>query len=62
MKGRLASKKAEIASRDVDAEPGAQQRVRLHRPAETVSETVILGSGGEAAPAVVDILDELGVL
>jgi len=62
MKGRLASKKAEIASIDVDAEPGAQQRVRLHRPAETVSETVILGSGGEAAPAVVDILDELGVL
>ncbi len=62
MKGRLASKKAEIAELAGDAEPGAQQRVRLHRPTEAVSETVILGTGPEAAPAVVDVLDELGVL
>lgn len=62
MKGRLASKKAEIAEMSGDAVPGSQQRVKLHRPTETVSETVILGTGPEAAPAVVDILDELGVL
>ncbi len=62
MKGRLASKKAEIAELAGDAAPGAQQRVRLHRPTEAVSETVILGTGPEAAPAVVDVLDELGVL
>jgi hypothetical protein len=36
--------------------------VRLHRPVETVSETVILGTGPEAAPAVVDLLEELGLL
>ena len=62
MKGRLASKKAEIGSVAVSADPGGQARVKLHRPEETVSETVILGTGPEAASAVVDVLDELGVL
>ena len=41
---------------------GGQVRVKLHRPEEPVSETVILGTGAEAAAAVVDVLDELGVL
>ena len=36
--------------------------VRLHRPTETVTETVILGTGPDAAAAVCDILEELGVL
>ncbi len=62
MKGRLASKKAELASVSASAGAGGQARVRLHRPEETVSETVILGTGPEAASAVVDVLDELGVL
>lgn len=62
MKGRLASKKLEIRSLDVEADAGGQQRVRLHRPEEQVSETVILGEGPEAAVAVVDVLAELGVL
>ena len=62
MKGRLASKKAELATMAVGAPEGGQSRVRLHRPEEVVSETVILGTGAEAAAAVVDVLDELGVL
>jgi electron transfer flavoprotein beta subunit len=62
MKGRLASKKLEIRAIDADAETGGQARVRLHRPVEQVSETVILGEGPEAAAAVVDVLEELGVL
>ncbi|MCP5024925.1 MAG: electron transfer flavoprotein subunit beta/FixA family protein [Actinomycetia bacterium] len=62
MKGRLASKKAEIASIDAEAAPGGQSLVRLQQPAEQVSETVILGNGADAAPAVVDLLEELGVL
>ncbi|MCQ3813275.1 MAG: electron transfer flavoprotein subunit beta/FixA family protein [Acidimicrobiia bacterium] len=62
MKGRLNSKKLEIQSLDIDAAAGGQRRVRLHRPAEQVSETVILGEGPEAAVAVVDVLEELGVL
>jgi electron transfer flavoprotein beta subunit len=62
MKGRLASKKLEVRTVDADAEPGGQSRVRLHRPVEQVSETVVLGEGPEAASAVVDVLEELGVL
>lgn len=62
MKGRLASKKLEIQSVDGDADAGGQSRVRLHRPVEQVSETMILGEGPEAAAAVVDVLEELGVL
>ena len=62
MKGRLASKKAEVAVDERSVEVGGQVRVRLHRPVETVSETVILGTGPEAATAVVDLLEELGLL
>ena len=62
MKGRLASKKLEIHTVAVDAPAGGQTRLGLHRPVEQVSETVILGEGPEAAPAVVDLLEELGVL
>ncbi|MEC8999894.1 MAG: electron transfer flavoprotein beta subunit/FixA family protein [Actinomycetota bacterium] len=62
MKGRLASKKAEVALDERAADVGGQGRVRLHRPEEQVSETVILGAGPEAAPAVVDLFEELGVL
>ena len=62
MRGRLASKKAELASVETSAEPGGQSQVKLKSPPEQVSETEILGNGPEAASAVVDILDELGVL
>lgn len=62
MKGRLASKKIEIRTLTSDPVSGGQERVRLHRPVEQVSETVILGEGPEAAAAVVDVLEELGVL
>ena len=62
MKGRLASKKAELKTLEFSAENGSQQRNKLHRPEEQVSETVILGNGPEAAPAIVDLLEELGVL
>lgn len=62
MRGRLASKKLEVAERASGAEPGGQSLVRLHRPREAVTETVILGNGTEAAPAVVDVLEELGVV
>ncbi len=62
MKGRLASKKAVVHTDERAADVGGQARVRLHRPVEQISETVILGTGPEAASAVVDLLEELGVL
>ena len=54
--------RAELATIAAGGDDGGQARVKLHRPEETVSETVILGTGPEAAAAVVDVLDELGVL
>jgi len=62
LKGRLASKKVEVRSIAPSAEPGGQQMITLLPAAEVVSETVILGNGPDAAPAVVDLLEELGVL
>ncbi len=62
MKGRLASKKIAVSTVTVDAAVGGQALVRLSRPEESVVETKILGTGPEAAPAVVDLLEELGLL
>ena len=64
MKGRLASRKAQLQTLDnaEAATAGGQARVRLHRPPERASDTTVLGNSAEAAPAVVDLLDELGVL
>ncbi len=62
MKGRLASRKVDVTTVAADPELGGLQRVRLRRPAEEVSETTILGTGPDAAAAVVDLLDELGLL
>ena len=64
MKGRLASRKAKIAELDSaeQATAGGQARLRLHRPPERASTTIMLGDSAAAAPAVVDLLDELGVL
>ncbi len=62
MKGRLASKKAQMAELELDAAAGGQAQIRLMRPQEVANETVILGTGPEAASAVVDLLEELGAL
>ncbi|NNE72040.1 MAG: electron transfer flavoprotein beta subunit/FixA family protein, partial [Acidimicrobiales bacterium] len=62
MKGRLASKKVEVGAIAPVGEAGGQAKVKLLRPEERVSETVILGQDESAAAAVVDLLDELGVL
>ena len=62
MKGRLASKKVAVAHVDAAASAGGQQLVRLFRPTEQVTATTVLGRGPDAAPAVVDVLEELGVL
>ncbi|MEM9565284.1 MAG: electron transfer flavoprotein subunit beta/FixA family protein [Actinomycetota bacterium] len=62
MRGRLASKKAELVTAELDAEAGGQQLVALRQPEEQVSNTELLGDSAEAAAAVVDLLEELGVL
>jgi electron transfer flavoprotein beta subunit len=62
MKGRLNAKKVAVDQVTPVGEPGGQQMVALLQAAEQVSNTVILGRGPEAAAAVVDVLEELGVL
>ena len=62
LKGRLASKKVAVAQVPPSGEPGGQQMITLLPAAEQVSATVILGNGPEAAAAVVDMLEEIGVL
>ncbi|MGH1489969.1 MAG: electron transfer flavoprotein subunit beta/FixA family protein [Acidimicrobiales bacterium] len=66
MKGRLASKKVELVEKTVAADAGGQAMIRLHRPAEEVSNTEILADAStsveEAAVKVVDLLEEIGVL
>jgi len=62
LKGRLASKKVQVATIEPSAKPGGQVLVRLEPPAELTTSTTILGNGPDAAAAVVDLLEELGVL
>ncbi len=62
MKGRLGSKKAQVTDITPQAVAGGLAKISLSRPPEKKSETRILGTGPEAAVAVVDVLEELGVL
>lgn len=62
LKGRLASKKADVAYREPVGVPGGLKLVEFRPPREQVTETVILGHGADAAPKVVEILAEIGVL
>jgi electron transfer flavoprotein beta subunit len=62
MKGRLASKKATVTCVEPTAEAGGQRLVSLQPPAEQASHTVVLGEGPGAAPAVVDLLTDIGIL
>lgn len=59
LKGRLNAKKVEIDHIDRSREGSGQEMIRLVTPDVEVSETEILGSGAEAAPAVADLLERL---
>ncbi len=60
--GRMKAKKVPIEERAPVAEPAGPKRVRLLLPPPTPSNVQVLGKGPEAAPAVVDLLERLGVL
>ncbi len=59
---RLRSKKADVASIPGDHRPGGLVTGRFDTPVEQVSETTVLGHGPEAAVAVVDLLEEWGLV
>ena len=62
LKGRLGSKKAEVESVEPTGQIGGLAMIEFRPPKEQVTETVVLGHGPEAAPRVVEILAEIGVL
>jgi electron transfer flavoprotein beta subunit len=60
--GRMKAKKAPIDIRAVADEPKGAGRVRLRVPPPRSGTVEILGHGAAAAPAVVDVLVEIGVM
>ena len=60
--GRMRAKKVTIEERDPVAEPHGPSRVRLLLPPPAPSDVQILGKGADAAPAVVDVLENLGLV
>lgn len=60
--GRMKAKKAPIAEYDAP-EPGAgNPRMQLELPEVKESSVTVLGEGPDAAPALVDVLEEIGVM
>lgn len=60
--GRMKAKKIVIEERRAASAPTGPKRVRLLLPPPAPSDVQILGKGADAAPAVVDLLERLGVL
>ncbi len=61
LKGRMAAKKVEIEAREATTTPGGSGRVQLTLPPPSPSTVEILGEGPDAAAAVVDLFDKVGV-
>jgi electron transfer flavoprotein beta subunit len=64
MRSRMQAKKQEIERLDPEHSPGKGtfEKRRLEAPADDEGDAEVLGEGPEAADAVVDLFDELGVL
>jgi len=60
--GRLKSKKAEIVSHTVEPVAGGLITENFDNAAEVVVQTTMLGTGAESAPAIVDLIERLGLL
>jgi len=60
--GRMKAKRLKVETVTPDREPVGAGRVRLKLPPASPSQVEVLGKGPEAAPAVVDLLDRLGVV
>jgi electron transfer flavoprotein beta subunit len=61
LRGRLKSKAADVALVSAGYQAGGLLTTGMRTPPEQVSETKVLGTGPEAAAAVVDLLKELGL-
>lgn len=62
LRGRIRAKQTDVRVEPAEAEPGGLTTLRFRHPPQEDTETVILGEGPEAAGAVVDVLEEVGLL
>ncbi len=62
LKTRMLAKKLPVEKVGVEPAPGGQSKVRLEAPPAVASSVDVLGNGPDAAAAVVDVLEELGIL
>ena len=62
MKGRLAARKAEVETLTPTRSESGQSLITLVSPPAQDTPTEILGDSAEAAPAIVDLMERLGVL
>ena len=60
--GRLRAKRKPLESSRPPRPPSRLAKLRLTLPAQAGKQARILGDGPDAAPAVVEILSELGLL
>lgn len=60
--GRLRARKKEVERVVPDRRPGGPEMIRLTVPVEQLQEVEILGRGPDAAPRVVEVLRQIGVL
>lgn len=60
--GRLKAKKKPVETVAAAFAPAGSGRVRLHLPPEQPSQVTVLGEGADAAPALVDVLEQIGVM
>lgn len=59
MRGRLRASRASIEVVAAEVPPAGLRTVRLRLPEQATRDTVLLGKGAEAAPAVADLIEEL---
>ena len=62
MPGRLRARKAPVWSIGAEPARGGLATAGLRQPEENDEETVVLGHGADAAPAVVNVFERLGVM
>jgi len=56
------AKKVDVSTSPAQQDVGGLQMIRLITPPEVASATSILGQGPDAAPAVVDLFESLGLM
>lgn len=62
MRGRIMAAKAKIRHLEPERRGNGLTKLKLRQPVQEQTETVILGTGADAAPAVVKVLEQAGLL